>query len=105
MNEITGKDRGITLTPDGDSEVVRRVAGGREQPDMIIECMVAGDQFGPSCFDDWENAVPHHGTRRLTMDAIPVFVFLLREQIARSREGRDPAAVFKPRVPTDMIAM
>src|SRR6185437_5239396 len=46
MDQIAGEHRGVALAPDRDGEMVRRVAGGRKQPDVVVERMVAGDQLG-----------------------------------------------------------
>src|ERR1700758_3374430 len=101
MDQIAGEYRGIAALAGADREMVGRVARGRAQSDMVVERVIAGDQFGPIGLDDWQHAVADLVERRLLMDLAPVGVFLSREQVARLRKGRDPAAVLQPRVPAD----
>ena len=105
MDQVAGEHRLVAALAGADREMVGRVARGRGQADMVVERVVAGDELGPVGLDDRQHAVGDLVERRLLMDLAPVGVFLFREQVARLREGRDPAAVLQPRVPPDMVAV
>ena len=56
--------------------MVGGVTGGRGQADVIVQLVVAGDEFGALGLDDRQHAVGELVERRLLMHAMPVLVFL-----------------------------
>ena len=72
---------------------------------MVAERVVAAHELDVSRLHDRQHAVAERRNRRLGMRLRPIGVFVFGEEIARLREGRDPAPVGEPRVPADMVDM
>src|SRR5215472_7104084 len=93
VDQIAGELRLVTAAPGADGKVIGCVTRCRGQPDVVVDCIVAGDEFGLFGVDDRQNAVPHRVERGLTMDAVPIFIFFFGEEIFGIGKGRDPTAV------------
>src|SRR6516165_11073831 len=105
MDQIAGKYRLVSGAPRADRKVIRRMAWGRGQPNVIVDGIVAGDKLSLFCIDDRQDAVPHRVEWGLAIYALPIFEFFFREEISGIGEGRDPAAILPPGVPAHMIAV
>ncbi len=80
MDQIAGEHRGVGALAGADREMVGRVARGRTQSDMVVERMIAADQFGPVGLDDRQHAVGDLVERRLLMDLAPIGVFFFENR-------------------------
>src|SRR6266446_606847 len=52
VDQSAGEHRLVAAAPRADSEVIGRMPGGRAQPDVVVEGMVTGDEFGLFGVDD-----------------------------------------------------
>jgi len=105
MHEIAGEYRVVLAAAHREGDVTGRVARRRQDADVVADRMVVADELMASRLHDRQHAIGERGDLRLRILCGPVIEFLLREDVARLREGRDPATVLQPRVPADVIDM
>src|SRR5256714_683067 len=109
MQHVADKDPALAAGPGVDHDIARGMAGIALEPQAVIERVIVADEERLPRLDDRQDAVAKGARMRrvdaAVMDALPMVVFALRHDIARLREGRNPLAIGKPRVPADMVPM
>src|SRR5215831_17187578 len=90
-----------------DHDIARRVAGSTFEPQSVLQRIVVIDQHRLPGAYDWQHAVLESETMRgifaALMHTFPMCEFTAGHDVARSGEGRDPAAVFEPSIPAYVI--
>ncbi len=81
------------------------VAGSREQAHLGGHLMVGLDQVDQARVENWLDRVRDVAGAVVSLggDVLQVFVLGATEQVARVREGRDPAPVHQPGVPAGVV--
>ena len=72
---------------------------------MVIDRTRALDQVRPSQMHNRQHTVDNMVDGLRAAALFPIGIFLFGKQIARIRKSRHPNAIFKPRIPADMIDM
>jgi hypothetical protein len=87
--------------------MVDRVAGRWDQRYQIVECVRALDDIDTIGGYDREHGIGHPWTSCwiILLALGPVSQLAVGEYIACLREGRNPPAVLKPRVPPDVVSV
>ena len=67
MDQVAGQYRSVVAPADADCKMSRRVPRARHQPDMVVERMLAANEFLSFQLDDRQYAVSDCLDRRLGM--------------------------------------
>ena len=103
VDEIAGDDRLRPLRRQPHAHVIRRVAGRRFQPHLVVERKVGFDDRRLPRLQNRVHAVDQMRLRRLVVQFLPALQFAAREDVLRVGEGGHPAPVAQLRVPADVI--
>ena len=105
VDQVAGQHADGLALAELDRIVVRRMAGRRDQPDMVVQRDVGPHHLRLAGGDDRQHAVLEDLVRRLGVLGLPVGVFLLAEDVFGLGEGRHPAAILQPGVPAHVVHM
>ena len=105
MHQIAGEHGVILAAAEREGDVSRRMPRRRQETDVIADRVVVAHDLGLVGVDDRQHTVGERRHFRLGVLFGPVVEFALAEHVTRVGKSRYPAAVFQPRIPSDVIDM
>ena len=100
---VAGDHRGLAFRLDHHADVAGRMARRGDQPDLRADAVIEIDHLGQARIEDRLDRVGQDRLLLLVALGAPVVELGPAEQVAGVREGRDPLAVLKHGVPTDVV--
>jgi len=109
MDHIAHKHGLVVVRAGVDHDVTWCMARRPFEPKPILERVIIIHQDGLPGAHDGKDAVLERKTMRCVFAApvypLPVSKFATRHDVTRVRKGRNPATVFEPGIPTNMVPM
>ena len=109
VHHVPDEQSGFPVALRSYNRVTDGVAGGRLDPQIVIEHETVVNQNGDARFDAGQNAVFEYQALAFVFicscDRLPMFILCSAEDVFRIREGWHPSPVDQPRVPAYMIGV